>query len=318
MTFFQTNPHGVCLRAEAVQRFGRNDVNTALASGEVLSPWRGVLVDRLRAAEPVTIVAAAQLVTGPTALVAGPSAAFLHGLTAVPPTPVHLVVPYDTHKRSRAGIIVHNGVLLDVDREERRGLPVLGLGRLLSDIACDLRPPDALAVLDQALARIPEPDRPEMKRRLREIIGGRPDNRGSQIGPRLVDLATGRAESPPESWLLWRVVDLGFPEPEVNIPIHAIDGREIYRLDLGWKKLRIAVEYNGYAAHAERKEYDAGRHTDLERRGWIVIFADADDHSGNSRLEKEIDEAFRTRGVDLRSRTTGVLRPRRHRERRPQ
>jgi len=47
MTFFQTNPHGVCLRTEAVQRFGRNDVNTALANGEVLSPWLDELIDYL-------------------------------------------------------------------------------------------------------------------------------------------------------------------------------------------------------------------------------------------------------------------------------
>jgi hypothetical protein len=114
--------------------------------------------------------------------------------------------------------------------------------------------------------------------------------------------------------LLWRVVDLGFPVPEANVPVCDLAGRQLYRLDLGWRKLRIAAEYNGYAAHVGREEEDESRRRDLERRGWIVVVADADDQRGGSRLEKELDEAFVARGVDVRGRTAGVLRARRHRE----
>jgi hypothetical protein len=308
--------HGAFLRAEAVQLFGRHCVNSALSNGEVLSPWRGVLVDSRRAAEPLTIVAAAWLAVGPFALVTGPSAAFLHGLTAVDPTPVHVVVPYETRKRSRPGIVVHNGTFLDGDREEIADLPVLALDRVLADLACTIKPWSALAVLDEALARAAEADRPGMRRRVRDLIAARPDPRGTRIGTRLVDLATGRAESPSESWLLWRVVDLGFPVPEANLPVLDIDGRELYRLDLGWKELKIGLEYNGYAAHAGKEEADAVRRRDLERRGWLMVDAGADDPPSGSRLEKELDGAFIARGVDIRGRTPGALRPRRHRERR--
>jgi hypothetical protein len=308
--------HGAFLRADAVQSFGRHEVDAALARGEVLSPWRGVLVDPLRGADPMTIISAAWLVTGPVALVTGPSAAFLHGLTAVAPTPVHLVVPYETHKRSRTGIVVHNGMFLDNDREERLGLPVLGLDRVLADLACTLRPWNALAVIDEALACTVELERTQMRRRIRELISTRPDPRGTRIGSRLVDLATGRAESPSESWLLWRVVDLGFPTPAANLPVLDIDGREVYRLDLGWEELKIALEYNGYAAHVDKGEADAARRRDVERRGWIVVDAGAEDVHSGTRLEKELDEAFIARGADIRGRTPGALRPRRHRERR--
>lgn len=314
MSFFTSQVHGVCLRSEAVQQLGRHRVNAALAVNEVLSPWRGVLVDAARAADPLTIVAAARLAIGPTALIAGPSAAFMHGLTAVAPTPVHLVVPYETPRRSRSGIVVHNGTFLERDREQRFDLPVLGLERVLSDLACTLRPWDALALIDEAFAGLPEEGRTALRARLRKLIAARPDPRGSRIGERLVDLATGRAESPSESWLLWRVVDLGFPAPEANVPICDLNGREIYRVDLGWRKLRIAAEYNGYAAHVGREEYDAARGYDLERRGWIVVVADVDDQRDGARLEKELDAAFVARGVDVRGRTAGALRPRRHRD----
>jgi hypothetical protein len=307
--------HGAFLRNEAVNLLGRHQINAALATGEILSPWRGVLMDAVRGADPLTIVAGAWLAIGPSALVSGPSAAFLHGLTAVPATPVHLVVPYETRKRSRSGIVVHNGTFLEDDRDERFELPVLGLDRVLTDLACTLSPSDALAVLDEALARTVEMDREVLRRRVRDRISARPDPRGTHIGMRLIDLATGRAESPPESWLLWRVVDLGFPVPEANLPIHDINGRELYRLDLGWRELRIGLEYNGYAAHAEREAADEARRRDVARRGWIVVDSGTDDLQSSTRLEKELDEAFIARGVDIRGRTAGALRPRRHRER---
>jgi hypothetical protein len=228
--------------------------------------------------------------------------------------PVHLVLPYEVRKQHREGIVVHNGTALDDDREERRGLPVLSLERAVADLACTLPPWHALAVLDEALALQDERDRMGFRRRLRERVQDRPDPRGTRIGGRLVDLATGLAESVSESWLLWRVVDLGFPVPEVNPWVLGIDGIGLYRVDLGWCELRIAVEYNGYAAHAGRDECDADRVRDLERRGWIVVVIESDELLGGARLEKELEDAFARRGVDLRGRVTRALRPRPHRE----
>jgi hypothetical protein len=223
------------------------------------------------------------------------------------------VLPYEHRKDPRDGIVLHNGCALDEDREERHGLPVLGLERVVADLLCTVWPPKALAVLDEALARLPESDRPTFRRHLRERLKERPDPRGTHIGTRLVDLATGRAESPPESWLMWLVVDLGFPVPEANLPVHDVNGREMYRLDLGYEELRIAIEYNGYAAHVDRVEADEARRRDLERRGWIVIVVDADDLDGPARLEKELHAAFLRRGVVLGARTTRALRPLPHR-----
>ncbi len=307
-------PAGARRKRDAVAAAGRYRVRNALEVGALQSPWPGVLVDPGRAAEPLTVLTAAWLATGEQAVVTGPSAAFLHGLTAVAPTPVHLVLPYETRTRRRPGIVLHNGVGLEDDREERHGLPVLGLERVVADLACVLSPPDALAVLDEAFVRLDERDRPAFRRRLRERLQQRPDPRGTVVGRRLVDLATGRAESPAESWLLWRVVDLGFPVPEVNLPLHGLGGRPRYRLDLGWRALRIAVEYNGRAAHAGREEHDEARIRDIERRGWVVVVVVAEDLGNPVRLEKELYEAFARRGVDLRTRVVGTLRPRRHRE----
>ena len=315
MSSIEFDLSGTCLRREAVSRHGAYEVRCAVRSGAVQVPWPGVLVDATRSAEPLTIVTAAWRSLRRNAVVTGASAAFLHGLTALPPTPVHLTVPYQDRQRDRPGIVVHNGSALESDREERHGLPVLSLERVISDLACTCRPPDALAVVDQALALLPEQERPGFRRRLRERIQERSDPRGTRIGTRLVDLATGRAESPAESWWLWRVADLGFPVPEVNPWIRDCDGVGLFRLDLGWPDLRIALEHNGYAAHVDRRADDALRRADLERRGWIVVIVDADDLRSIARMEAELHEAFRRRGVDLSHRVVGGLRPLPHRSR---
>jgi hypothetical protein len=313
MTSIDFGPTGACLRRDALCTVGPYGVRYALRSGEAHAPWPGILLDATRAADPLTLVAAARLATGRSALVTGPSAAFLHGLTALPATPVHLIVPHEHRRRARAGIVIHIGTGLSDDRDERQGVPVLRLDRVVSDLACTTHPPLALAVIDEALASLPELDRPAFRRRLQERLDDRPDPRGTRIGRRLVDLATGRAASPPESWLMWCVVDLGFPVPEANLPVTGIDGEPLHYVDLGWRQLRIAVEYNGYSAHAGREVLDAARIEDLERRGWIVVIVEVDDLRSTARLEKELLEAFLRRGVDLRARTTGVLRPLPHR-----
>jgi hypothetical protein len=306
---------GACLLRDAVRELGRRRVRTALDTRAVLSPWPGVLVDPARAAETLTVVTAAWLSTGRNSVIAGETAAFLHGYTAAEPLPVHVMVPYESHKSVRAGIVVHNGLRLADDQVLLHGLPVLGLERVLSDIACTTRPPTALAILDQALKSVEEAVREAFRDRIRDRLRHRPDPRGTSIGARLIDIATGKAESPAESWLRWRIVDMGFPVPEVNFEICNLDGKLLYRIDLSWPSLRIAVEYNGYAAHVEQPEEDAARIRDLERRGWIVVVITADDLASTSRFEQELTDAFRRRGVDVRDRTAGVLRPRKHRDR---
>lgn len=307
---------GTCLRQDAVRSLGEHRVRTAIGVGEYARPWPGVLVDPRRATVPLTIVTAAWLTSGPDTVVAGPTAAFLHGCTAADPAPVHLIAPYEHRKRRRSGIIVHNGTALVDDTVQLHDLPVLALDRVLSDVLCTVRPSSALAIVDQALRQLDAPLREAFRARIGERVTSRPDPRGTRIGSRLLDLATGQAESPAESWLLWRLVDLGFPPPEVNHWVCNVDGVPIFRVDLSWPALRIAVEYNGFAAHEGRTEIDELRIRDLERRGWIVIVVEADDLRSIGRVERELERAFLVRGMDVRGRTTGALRPRPHRERR--
>lgn len=308
--------HGACLRRHAVRLLGEKRVRNAVADGRFCTPWPGVVVDPARAAEPLTIITAGLLAGGPQARASGPTAAYLHGLDAAEPVPVDLVVPYGSTRRTGRGLVVHNGRDLVDDTTEIHGLPTLRLDRALTDVLCSGRQQDALALADQALAGIPVDRREEFRATVHDRLRRRPDPRGTRVAARLLDLATGLAESPAESWMLWRIVDLGFPVPLVNHRVNDVGGRPRWRLDLCWPELRIAVEYDGWLAHLDRAETDGLRAAELRRLGWIVIRADVDNLRDMLRLERDLHEAFVARGVDPRGRTTGTLRARRHRERR--
>jgi hypothetical protein len=306
--------HGAISRQDAIARFGIYEVRRRWQSRQWHVPWAGVFVEAVRASHPLTLASAALLVAGRDAALAGPTAAHLHGCRSVEPLPVHVIVPYGRALRTRPGLVVHNGRGFDADLEERHGLPVLGLQRVVTDMLCGSRPLDALAVLDEALAMV-EPDRREVYRAvIARRLERRDDPRGTRRGGQLLGLATGDAASPAESWFLYRIVDSGFPVPEVNWSLYGPDGREIYRLDYAWPELRIAVEYNGYAYHVGREAEDEARAEDLRRRDWIVITAGVDELGRPAPFEAMLAEAFRKRGIDLSTRRRRTLEGRRHRE----
>jgi hypothetical protein len=306
--------HGAMSRQDAIVRFGVQEVRRMQEAGRWQALWSGVLIDADLLADPLARASAALALGGPDAVLGGPTAAHVQGCRSVEPVPVHLVVPYGHWLRSRPGLVVQNGRFLDADRELRDGLSVLSLERVLSDMLCRARPSDALALADEVLATI-DPDRRDAYRGVvARRLERRRDPRGTRRGAQILGVATGRAASPAESRFLWRIVDCGFPVPEVNWSLYGPDGREVYRLDYAWPEMRIAVEYNGYAAHKGHEAKDAARVEDLRRRGWIVIVVEADDLARPGRFEAALEEAFRQRGADVSRRTPRALQGRRHRE----
>jgi hypothetical protein len=307
------NAHGVRRRADLDREIGRSAVQRAIGAGEWQASWPGVLVPSARSGDPLTVAAAALAYAGDRAVVTGWTASWLHGCTAVDPLPVHIAVPYGHWLRTRPGLVVRNGLFLEDDLVEVAGLPVLRLERVVADLLCRDRPQDAFAVLDQALAAASEEKRDRRRAAIAEKIRSRPDPRGRKRALVLLGLATGRALSAAESRMLYRLVDLGFPTPEANLPVRDAHGRVLFLLDHAWPEFRIALEYDGHAAHLGREDEDAARQTELERRGYIVIRVRADDLRDITRLEQELSAAFRARGLVLR-RNPGNLQARRHRE----
>ena len=80
------------------------------------------------------------------------------------------------------------------------------------------------------------------------------------------------AESPRETWLRLVLISAGFPRPQTQIPVFDDFGDPRYFLDLGWKDVLIAVEYDG-DHHRERVRFgrDIVRSEYIACRGWTHI-----------------------------------------------
>ncbi|MBC6448462.1 endonuclease domain-containing protein [Actinokineospora xionganensis] len=287
--------HGAHDRQELVAAIGHNAVRSALANGRLIAYSRKVVLERKRMLEMPTRAAAGLLHVGPGSALTGPTAAWLYGCTAADIGVVHILTSYHRPIRGRAGLAVHSGILDGLDTTELAGLRVVGLDFAIAEVLCGGHRPTVLACADQALALVQPADRGELHAAIRHRIDTRRDPRGRRRAQALMDLATGKPESPAESALLLALFDDGLPVPRAQVPVTDIHGRERYRLDFAWEEPMIALEYDGYVAHEARVERDAERDTDLRSRGWLIVRANVADLRSPERLMGDLRAAFTAR-----------------------
>lgn len=266
-------------------------------SGRLVAFAPGVVVEARRETEFLTRAAAHLLSAGPDAVLTSHSALAAYGCTTADTAPIHIRVPYHRQLRRRFGLVAHQGAYDAQDVEEIVGLRVLALDLALAEVLCRSPRRIALACADETLRLTTEVARAELHAWVEERVRARPDPRGRKQALQLLNLATGRSESPMESWMLLAAVDGGLPIPEQQFQVTDLAGNEVYRLDFAWPEVRVALEYDGYEAHEGRRELDAARDADLQRRGWIVIRADKTDLADPSRVIRAVEDAFRRRGL---------------------
>ncbi|TQM82731.1 uncharacterized protein DUF559 [Saccharothrix saharensis] len=281
--------HGAYPRTHLHDHLGGKKLRNAIAEGRLISYCRTVVIQRERMASLHTRAAAALLMAGHGAALTNHTAVWLHGGTAAETNRVHLMMGYERKLRPRPDVAVHYDSYDPADVVEVDGLRTMALDYALADLLCRGRHRStALACADQVLGALPPSRRAAFKADLAVRIAARRDHRGRRQGVFLLDLATGLPESPPESTLLLMIAEAGFPLPEPQYSIRDLDDREVWRLDFAWPDARVAVEYDGYAAHVDRAEADRARDEDLRRRGWKVLRADVSDLRNPVRLFQEL------------------------------
>ncbi|MFI7589616.1 hypothetical protein ACIB24_21320 [Spongisporangium articulatum] len=181
---------------------------------------------------------------------------------------VECLVPTGVTPIRHRGIRCYATDLRESEIDESSGLPMTTPDRTLADLLRWLAPHMGLAIADRmARRRLVDVDAVEA------ILDRWDGHRHVATARRLLSYVDAKSESYGESWLRLRILDAGFPRPTCQIPIEE-NGREIYRLDLGWPDLRIAVEYDGEDFHGspEQRRHDAERRSDMfERHGWNVV-----------------------------------------------
>ena len=217
--------------------------------------------------------AIASRILSPNLIIARRTAAWLHGLDVLdhrgfPRTPPLEVVVSRQELRSKSPLLTSYVAddLVSTDITSIRDLQLTTALRTAADLARSVPRPDALVCLDAFLHRELIESEPFHKQLVR--WSGR---RGIRQAYEVADLADGRSESGGESRLRLRLIDMGLPRPELQLPVHDLFGRPRFWLDLGWTHWMLAFEYDGEEFHGpDRKDHDDRRRSWIQERGWVV------------------------------------------------
>jgi hypothetical protein len=188
----------------------------------------------------------------------------------------HAMVPRDASRRGVPGHRVHRADLRDDEVEVVDGIALTSALRTVCDLARTLPFPEALAVTDSAL-------------RLRRVSGGElaaraaaARGRGAGRLGRAIALADARSESFLESCCRALLIEAGLPPERIQYGVRH-NGVWIGRVDFAWPSVRLIVEVDGFAFHADRARYrsDRRRLNALELAGWRVLRFSWEDVIGN-------------------------------------
>ena len=239
--------------------------------------WTGVVVEAPRLLDPLTRAAAAQLTAGPRAV-----AVRRHGRPSCTDATAIAVTPTSTSSCRTAaaraagpGSLSHHSCFyLRGGRRDRRVARARARLSVIADLLCLCRGEaarDALAVPDEAL-RLAEPRSDEFRAAVARPAASSGRTTAARCAARgLLDLASQRAESPPESWLRLHPHRARLPAARGQLgAITTPDGRELSRLDLAWPRVAHLRRVRRLDTHAGREDADAAREAELRRRGWIV------------------------------------------------
>jgi very-short-patch-repair endonuclease len=208
---------------------------------------------------------------GDDAVVCGTSAAYLHGVAWLhDEESVHLT-RLESGRR-RHGIVGHRYELKPSDIVTVAGMKCTSPIRTAFDLGRQRPDWRALGYLD-AICGATGFDKHEFWRYVVE----HPKYRGIRQLRGMVPFIDGLAESPRESQLRLVLIKAGFTNIDMQIKVYNGSGVVIFRLDLGWKRWKVALEYDGDDFHSteEQIESDESREIWLRNRGWRIIRVNA-------------------------------------------
>jgi hypothetical protein len=268
--------------------------------------FRGVYIPRRATPTLQDRALGAWLTSDRAGVIGGVAASALHGAKWVDDDePIEVLV---AERRRQPGLIVRMDRLSADEVTSVADLPVTTTARTAFDVGRYRKRYDAIGRLD-ALMRA-APFRPDEVSMLMHRYGA---VRGVRQLRELVPLVDAGAASPKESWLRLLLIDNGFPIPETQIPV-LDEGMPFAYLDMGWRDIQLAVEYDGDQHRTDRPQYvkDQRRLPKIAKRGWEVIRVIAEDRPAE--ILERVHEAFVRRGgaeIDEMAKFTRTFAPNR-------
>jgi hypothetical protein len=268
--------------------------------------FRGVYIPKRATPRLADRTLGAWLTTDRAGVIAGVAASALHGAKWVDDTVSIEILVND--RRRQPGLVVRMDRVTDDEITVVNDLPVTTLARTAFDLGRYQKRFAAIARLDALMRAAPfSADEVSMLMRRYGPV------RGVRQLRELLPLVDPGAASPRESRLRLLLIDNGFPIPATQIPVY--DGDEPFAfLDMGWRHVQLAVEYDGDQHRTDRPQYvkDMRRHRKIAKCGHEVIRVVAEDR--DSEVLARVYEAWLRRGgaeIDKMARFTRTFPPER-------
>jgi hypothetical protein len=233
---------------------------------------------------------ASWLWSGPRGVLAGRSAAALHGAKWVnDDAPAQLL---HRNRRAPSGIDTWSDRFQDDEVQIVHGMPATTPARTALDLACRLPLHDAVVAVD-ALARATRLRMADVDV-LAERYRGRRSIRRARAALDLVDPG---AESPQETRLRLLYIRAGFPRPETQIPVYDEYDQLVAVLDMGWRDILVGADYEGKHHRLSRRQLDNDirRFEAVTELGWTDVRVTVMDTEGV--IIERTRRAFERRGA---------------------
>jgi hypothetical protein len=225
--------------------------------------FHGVYVDARLPVTPRLLARAVALVLPPGAVVAGTTAALLHGadVRRGAETAIEVVVARDDQVR-RTGVMARAALLEAGDVTTVLGVPCLSPVRVAFDLARQRRFVDAVVGVDAMCNRggccLNE---------LAAYVAGHPGWRGVRWAREVLEHAEPLSESVMETRQRMALVQAGLPRPRAQVDLFDEDGTHVARLDHGYDEWKVGLDYDG-EVHRDRWRYDLERQERVRDLGW--------------------------------------------------
>lgn len=208
-------------------------------------------------------------------ILAGFSASALHGARWISADGPATVI--DSNRRPTPGISIWADTIDDDEICAIDGMRVTTPVRTAVDLARRYPVDTAVPAID-ALARATGLKVADVESAVRRHAG----RHGHKRALATLALVDPGAESPRETWLRLLIIRNDFPRPESQVPVYDEYGTLVGEVDLGWRDLKIAVEYEGDHHRTNRRVFnkDIRRIEALIEQGWIVIRVTSMDTEG--------------------------------------
>jgi very-short-patch-repair endonuclease len=256
-------------------------LHSLTGSGELVKLRHGVYARRAVVAEAESDparrhaldVAAVRLARSQQAVASHLSAAVVWGLdllTRPPDGTVSVTVPPGTRLGAfvSKGVITHAAELAPADVTTRYGVPLTTAARTVVDVARISPFMEGVVVADSAIHQLLT-----SKSDLGRALASQDRWPGSDRARKVVEFASGRAESVLESCARVVFREFRLPPPELQVVLNGANGRFIGRVDFFWPDHRVVAESDGLLKYSGAREAIAELRRDrlLREAGFEVV-----------------------------------------------